>query len=69
MPVSALPPLVVKQLKEKWATLAIVSARKEERNDYVHFYVLLRGKTEERKVEILENGTVVKTEIVVRGSN
>ena len=67
MPVDDLPPLVRKELKQKWPALAIVSARKDERNDYVHFHVLLRGKTEERKVEILENGTVVKTEPIVSG--
>lgn len=63
-PVEALPPLVMQTLKKEWAAMSVVSVRKEERNDYVHYHVLLRGKTGERKIEVLENGTVVKDEPV-----
>jgi hypothetical protein len=62
LPPGALPPLVAQALKKGWAAMDIVSVRKEERNDYVHFHVLLREKTGERKIEVLENGSVVKTE-------
>ena len=62
LPPDALPPLVAQALKKGWLAMGIVSVRKEERNDYVHFHVLLREKTGERKIEVLENGSVVKTE-------
>ena len=66
LPPDALPPLVAQALKKGWGAMGIVSVRKEERNDYVHFHVLLRGRTGEQKIEVLENGTVVMTEPVVR---
>jgi hypothetical protein len=56
-----LPPLVKKALAAIYPKAMLRSAAKEERNDYVHYHIVLDQPDGKREtVEILENGDFVK---------
>jgi hypothetical protein len=56
-----LPPLVKKRLADSYPKATLRSAAKEERNDYIHYYIVLdRPDGKHETVEILENGDLVK---------
>ncbi|MGB8168751.1 MAG: hypothetical protein WCF18_14740 [Chthoniobacteraceae bacterium] len=59
VPLAQLPPLVLKRLQNDYSAAKLISAAREERNDYVHYFVKMIVGGMERKVEVLENGTVV----------
>lgn len=57
--VDQLPPLVQKKLQKDFAKAVAISAEKEDKNDYIHYFITLQSGETRRVVEVLENGEIV----------